>query len=111
MLTILNTLTKNRLILKTQTTHHTQIFVPYESSKNTSAIETRMSDFHKLVATVLQMLYKQKPRIIHYRNYKTFNEQLFRIELDKELAKIDLNNAELVEFYDEFLSLLNKHAP
>ena len=70
-----------------------------------------MSDFHKLVATVLQMLYKQKPRIIHYRNYKTFNEQLFRIELDKELAKIDLYNAELVEFYDEFLSVLNKHAP
>ena len=37
---------------------------------------------------------KQKLKIIQYRNYKTFNEQLFRIELDKELAKIDLSNAE-----------------
>ena len=54
---------------------------------------------------------KQKPKIIQYRNYKIFNEALFRIELDKKLAKIDLNNAELVEFHNEFLSVLNKHAP
>ena len=50
-------------------------------------------------------------KIIQYRNYKTFNEQLFRIEQDKELAKIDLNNAELAEFHNVFLSVLNKHAP
>ena len=45
---------------------------------------------------------KQKPKIIQYRNYKTFNEQLYKIEPDKELEKIDLNNAELAEFYNEF---------
>ena len=82
-----------------------------EYFQNTSTIETRISDFHKLVVTVLKMFYKrQKPKILLYRNYKTFNEQLFRIELDKELAKIDLNNAELAEFHDEFLSVLNKQA-
>ena len=27
--------------------------------------------------------------------------------MDKELAKIDVNNAELEEFYNEFLSVLN----
>ena len=54
---------------------------------------------------------KQKPKIIQYKRYKTFNEKLFRIELDKELSKIDLNNAELAEFHNEFLSVLNKHAP
>ena len=53
---------------------------------------------------------KQKPKTIQYRNYKTFKEQLFRIELDKESAEIDLNNAELAEFHNEFLSVLNKHA-
>ena len=64
--------------------------------QNTSTIETGISDFHKLVVTVLKMFYKmQKPKFIQCRNYKTFNEQLFKIELDKELAKIDLNNAEL----------------
>ena len=54
---------------------------------------------------------KQKPKIIQYRNYKTFNEQLFVIELDNELPNIDLNNAELVEFHNQFLSVLDKHAP
>ena len=54
---------------------------------------------------------KQKPKFIQCRNCKTFNEQLFRIELEKELAKIDLNNAELAELHNEFLSVLNKHAP
>ena len=42
-------------------------------------------------------------KIIQYRNYKTFNEQLFRIELKKELAKVDLNNAELAKFHNELL--------
>ena len=80
--------------------------------QNTSTIETGISDFHKLVVAVLNMFYKkQKPKIIRYRNYKTFNGQLFRIEVDKELAKIDLNNAELAEFHNEFLSVINKHAP
>ena len=80
--------------------------------QNTSTIETGISDFHKLVVTVLKVFYKkQNPKIIQYRNYKTFNDQLFRMELDKELAKIDLNNAELVEFHNELLSVLNKNAP
>ena len=61
---------------------------------------------------MLKTFYKrQKPTIIQNTNYNTFNEQLFRIELDKELAKIDLNNAELAEFHNEFLSVFNKHNP
>ena len=80
--------------------------------QNTSTIETGISDFHKLAVTVLKMFYKkQNPKIILYRNYKTFNEELFSIELDKELAKIDLNNAELAEFHNKFLSVLSKHVP
>lgn len=54
---------------------------------------------------------KQNPKIIKYKNYKTFNEQLGKIKLDKELAKIDLNNTELAEFCDEFFSVLNKRSP
>ena len=80
--------------------------------QNTSTIKTGISDFYKLVVTVLKMFYKkQKPKIIQYRNYKTFNGQLSRIEMDKNLAKIDLNNTELAEFHTEFLSVINKHAP
>ena len=48
---------------------------------------------------------------IHYRNYKTFNANLFKQELNNELLSIDNNNAELVEFTNTVLSLLDKHAP
>ena len=42
-------------------------------------METRISDFHKMVITVLKFFYKkQKPKTIHYRNYKTFNGNLFK---------------------------------
>ena len=69
--------------------------------QNTSTIETGISDFHKLVVTVLK-----------HRNYKTFKEQLFRIEqLDKELAKGDVNNTELAEFHNELAEFHNEHTP
>ena len=75
-------------------------------------METGISDFHKMVIIVLKIFYKkQKPKIIHYRNYKTFNANLFKKELNNELLSIDNNNAELVEFTNTVLSLLDKHAP
>ena len=74
-------------------------------------METRISDFQKMVISVLKMFYKkQKPKIIHYRNYKTFNANLFKEELNNELLNIDINNAELAEFTNTILSLLDKHA-
>ena len=54
---------------------------------------------------------KQKPKIIQYRRYKNFDNQVFQRELNSELLKIDLNNAELSEFTEIFLSILDKHAP
>ena len=66
------------------------------SFQNTATIETGISDFHKMVITILKVFYKnQKPKIIQYRSYKNFNNQIFERELDSELLKIDLNNADL----------------
>ena len=46
-----------------------------EYFQNTSTIETGISDFHKLVVTVLKMFYKKQKslnmKILQYRNYKT----------------------------------------
>ena len=82
------------------------------SFQNTLAIETGISDFHKMVITVMKVFYKrQKPKIIQYRSYKSFDNQAFQRELNSELLKIDLNNAELSEFTEIFLSILDKHAP
>ena len=54
---------------------------------------------------------KQKPKIIQYRSYKSFDNQVFQRELNSELFKIDLNNAALSEFAEIFLSILDKYAP
>ena len=73
---------------------------------------TRVSDFQKMVITVPKIFYKkQKPKIIHYRNYKTSNANMFKEELNNELLYNDVNNAELVEFMNTALSIVDKHAP
>ena len=53
---------------------------------------------------------KQKPKIIHYINYKTFSANLFKEELKNELLSIDINNTELIGFTNTVLSILDKHA-
>ena len=53
---------------------------------------------------------KQKPKIIQYINYKTFNANLFKEELKNELLSIDINNTELIGFTNTVLSILDKHA-
>ena len=82
------------------------------SFQNTLTTETGISDFHKMVITVMKVFYKkQKLKIIQYRSYKNFYHQVFQRELNSELLKIDSNNAELSEFTEMFLSILDKHAP
>ena len=80
--------------------------------QRTCAIETGIPDFLKMVVTVIKTHYKkQKAKIIQYRNYKHFHEQSFNFELNSELLKIDINNAELKEFNEISLKVLDKHAP
>ena len=65
-----------------------------------------------MVVTVMKTHYKkQKEETIEYRNYKHFHEQSFNFELNYELMKIDINNAELKRFNEFFLKVLDKHAP
>ena len=67
-------------------------------------LETRISDFHKMVITVLKIFYKkEKTKIIQCRNYKTFNANLFKEELNNELSSIDNNNAGSAKFTNAVL--------
>ena len=54
---------------------------------------------------------KQKPKIICYRDYKKFGDEIFKAELDNELRKHDIYNREYRHFLNIFLEILNKHAP
>ena len=54
----------------------------YRSFQNSTIIETGLSDFHKLTVSVMKMYFqKQVPKILYYRNYNYFNNELFRNDL------------------------------
>ena len=58
----------------------------YRSFQNTSVLSVGNSDFHKMVVTILKTKFpKSKPKEIFYRNYKHFDEKLFKLELREGL--------------------------
>ena len=77
----------------------------------TATIETGISNFHKLVVTVLKTFYKrQRPKIIHDRNYKNFENNNFRQDLKIELLNLDIKNVPLSKFNGTVLSVFDRHA-
>ena len=80
----------------------------HQSFQNTTTVATGLSDFHKMVVTVLKTTFpKAPPKIIHFRDYKHFNIHVFRGELKLGLCNI----SNYAEFEEIFLKILNKHAP
>ena len=77
-----------------------------------SVFETGLSDFHKLIVTVMKShIPKQQPKIIKYRNYKCFNETKFRSELIN-ILDLNIHESRNIEFFKNIFSkVLNKHAP
>ena len=62
---------------------------------------TGLSDFHKMVITVMKMTFqKNPPKELHYRGYTKFDQAVFEEELGNKL-----NNE--IDNYDT----LDKHAP
>ena len=52
------------------------------SFKNSCVIETGLSDFYRMVVTVMKTSFDRlKSRIITYRDYKSFKNKIFREEL------------------------------
>ena len=48
----------------------------------TSVSETCLSDYHRLIATFMKSyISRLKPKIIHYRNFKIFDEQKFIVNV------------------------------
>ena len=78
--------------------------------QHTSTYSTGLSDFHKLVLTVMKTtIPKNKPREIIYRDYKKFDCSKFNQELENKFVNKDI--ASLKDFTEEFLDVLNKNAP
>ena len=79
---------------------------------HSTAIETGLSDFHKLTITVLRSNFaKLKPKIIHFRAFRKFCNFAFREDLLKELFTNDISPAQLNSFKDTVLRVIGRHAP
>ena len=79
------------------------------SFQNTTVISTGLSDFHKMALTVLKTKFeKAKPKEIKYRDYKRFDNILFKEDLRENLLK---GCDDYKKFENIFLTVLEKHAP
>ena len=80
------------------------------SFQNTTTVFSGLSDFHKLVLTVLKINFtKNIPKEIIYRDYKNFDSFLFNDELQYVLDKDKTKSC--IMFEELFLKVLDKHAP
>ena len=84
------------------------------SFQKTHVTETGLSDYHKLISTFFKSHFTRlRPKVITYRNYKKFDENVFLNDLQKLEIKVDEENSEssysLIS--NKFLEVVNKHAP
>ena len=83
------------------------------SFQNTCVIETEPSDFHLMTLTVMRKSFKKlKDRVINYKSYKHFLNEVFRENLLGKLSQQTFvnNDYAFVKFYNITLKTLNKHA-
>ena len=83
----------------------------FKSFQNTITIETGLSDHHKMTVSVLKTFVpKQAPLFIKYRDYRKFNSQNFRQDL--QTALLNINDSMCYEEFEyTFKCILNIHAP
>ena len=74
--------------------------------------ETGLSDFHKLVVTLLRSKVESlPPKIISYRAYKQFNEGKFKDLFLSYLNELEMSDLSVDVFKTTFLNALNSFAP
>ena len=78
--------------------------------QNTTTVFTSLSDFHKLILTVLKTSFtKSKPQKITYGDYKNFDSVRFDDELKYVLAKEKITPC--IKFDEMFLRILPTCSP
>ena len=85
-----------------------------KSFQNSFTFETGLSNFHKKAVTVLKPSFvKQKPRVLNYRNYKFFNNTLFKDQVLDKLrnSNFQISDKDLKHFRETCMSVLNTMSP
>ena len=84
----------------------------YKSFQNSTAIETGISDFHKMIVTVLRSSFKKgPPKIILYRDYRYYSHSNFRWDVDSHLSLNEICNMSNDKFVEVFMNIFENHAP
>ena len=86
------------------------------NSKNnfdeTVVLESGLSGFHRLVVSVQKTYFKKEdPKVIYYRDYKYFDNEMFSNELANEPKKIGSLTINYDIFKNFCMDAINKHAP
>ena len=77
--------------------------------QNITTVFTGLSDFHKLILTVLKTsITESKPQKITYRDYKNFDSVRFNDELKYALVKEKITS--WTKFDEMLIRILNQHA-
>ena len=80
--------------------------------QNSTVIETGLSDFHSLIATVLKSTFRKKPpKILKYRDFKHYNHFSFREDCLLNLSLYDQSSISNDEYVHILTSILSLHAP
>ena len=80
------------------------------SFQHTETFSTGLSDFHKLVLTVLSTtVLRNNQKELHYRNYKKFNFLKFNADLKNAFAHDKIESC--IKFDEVFMKVLNRHTP
>ena len=80
------------------------------SFQNTTNISTGLSDFHKMIVTVLKTTFpKAKPKVIQYRDFSKYNVKSFGSKLKKKYQTKVVRNYE--PFENIFIEILHISAP
>ena len=82
--------------------------------KKTNAIETGLSDHHKLICTFFKSCFGRfQPKIVYYRNYQKFNEADFLNDVKNSgfSLKTDDPNENYDFLTNTFINIVNKYAP
>ena len=83
-----------------------------KSFQKTSVISSGISDFHKLIVTVMKTTFpKAKPVQIFFRDYKYFDTDIFKEDLIACLLENPHACSNYSEFQNLFLRVFNIHAP
>ena len=84
------------------------------SFQNSCVIETGLSDFHKMVVTVMKTsFHKIEPKVINYRCYKGFSNDDFRISIQTQFEENIVGNCDkkFSNFINNCNSILDKQVP